>query len=243
MPQLAEQWLNETAVWPHSGAANPDERGQGLLMEDGDFEPRLGRLRSNGSRRGSKYLNRVIAATARAGGPTIFGHRPFDGSRIGRGGAVAALLGSRDRSSSFGKRRAFVKTRLVRLGAKGLAAARAHLRYVQRDGVLRDGERGGLYSAELETADGKAFLERGAGDRHQFRFIVSAEDGAEYDDLRPLVRRFMARMEVDLGTKLDWVAADHRDTAHPHTHIILRGKDDRGRESRRRTLLHPARNA
>jgi type IV secretory pathway VirD2 relaxase len=71
-------------------------------------------------------------------------------------------------------------------------------------------------------------LERGAGDRHQFRFIISAEDGAEYDDLRPLVRRLMARMEEDLGTKLDWVAADHRDTAHPHTHIILRGKDDRG---------------
>ncbi|HEX8432167.1 MAG TPA: DUF3363 domain-containing protein, partial [Longimicrobium sp.] len=121
-----------------------------------------------------------------------------------------------------------MKTRLVRLGGKGLAAARAHLRYVQRDGVSRNGERGTLYSAELDTADGTAFLERGAGDRHQFRFIVSAEDGTEYDDLRPLVRRFMARMEDDLGTKLDWVAADHRDTAHPHTHIILRGKDDRG---------------
>jgi type IV secretory pathway VirD2 relaxase len=121
-----------------------------------------------------------------------------------------------------------VKTRLVRLAGKGLAAARAHLRYVQRDGVSHDGERKALYSAQLDTADGKSFLERSAADRHQFRFIVSAEDGAEYDDLRPLVRRFMARMEEDLGTKLDWVAADHRDTAHPHTHIILRGKDDRG---------------
>jgi type IV secretory pathway VirD2 relaxase len=121
-----------------------------------------------------------------------------------------------------------VKTRLVRLGGKGFAAARAHLRYVQRDGVSREGERGALYSAELDGADGKEFLERGVGDRHQFRFIISAEDGAEYDDLRPLVRRFMARLEKDLGTKLDWVAADHRDTSHPHTHIILRGKDDRG---------------
>jgi type IV secretory pathway VirD2 relaxase len=62
----------------------------------------------------------------------------------------------------------------------------------------------------------------------QFRFIVSAEDGAEYDDLRTLVRRFMARMEEDLATRLDWVAADHVDTLHPHTHIMLRGKDDRG---------------
>lgn len=62
----------------------------------------------------------------------------------------------------------------------------------------------------------------------QFRFIVSAEDGAEYSDLKPLTRRFMAQMEADLGTRLDWVAVDHLDTGHPHTHIMLRGKDDKG---------------
>jgi type IV secretory pathway VirD2 relaxase len=197
-------------------------------MREGEFEPRLGRMRNIGSRRGRRYLHRVIAATARAGGAPIGVGRPFDGSRIGRGGPLAAILSSRSRGNSGAARRTVVKTRLVRLGGKGIAAARAHLRYVQRDGVSRDGERGALYSADLDAADGKEFLERGAGDRHQFRFIVSAEDGAEYDDLRPLVRRFMARMEEDLGTKLDWVAADHRDTAHPHTHIILRGKDDRG---------------
>jgi hypothetical protein len=135
-------------------------------MEEGDFEPRLGRMRSIGSRRGRKYLHRVIAATARAGGPPIFGRRRFDGSRMGRGGAVAALLTSRGRSSSVQTRRAVVKTRLVRLGGKGVAAARAHLRYVQRDGVSRDGERGALYSAGLDVADGKAFLERGAGVYH-----------------------------------------------------------------------------
>ena len=198
------------------------------IMEEGDFEPRLGRIRSIGSRRSRRYLHRVIAATARTGVSPMVGRRGFDGSRIGRGGAVASLLAYRGRSASARSRRVIVKTRLVRLGGKGMAASRAHLRYVQRDGVSRDGERGALYSAELDTADGKKFLERGAGDRHQFRFIVSAEDGAEYDDLRPLVRRFMARMGEDLGTNLDWVAADHRDTAHPHTHIILRGKDDRG---------------
>ncbi|HEX8442512.1 MAG TPA: relaxase/mobilization nuclease RlxS [Allosphingosinicella sp.] len=197
-------------------------------MDEDQFEPRLGRIRSIGSWGARKYLHQVIAATARAGGGLTSGGRRFDGSRIGRGGAVAALLWSRGRSSGARTRRAVVKTRLVRLGGKGVAAARAHLRYVQRDGVSRDGERGALYSAELDAADGKAFLARGAGDRHQFRLIVSAEDGVEYDDLRPLARRFMAQMQEDLGTKLDWVAADHRDTAHPHTHIILRGKDDRG---------------
>ena len=45
-----------------------------------------------------------------------------------------------------------------------------------------------------------------------------------------LTRRLMAQMEEDLGTKLDWVAVDHYNTGHPHTHIILRGKDDRGKD-------------
>lgn len=197
-------------------------------MDEGEFEPRVGRIRSTGSQAGRRHLHQVIAAVARAGGSPGRRRPRFDGSRIGRGGPVAALLGSRGHVARARARRAVVKTRLVRLGGQGAVAARAHLRYVQRDGVSCDGERGALYSAELDSADGKTFLERGADDRHQFRFIVSAEDGAEYDDLRPLVRRFMARMEDDLGTKLDWVAADHRDTAHPHTHIIVRGKDQRG---------------
>jgi type IV secretory pathway VirD2 relaxase len=133
-----------------------------------------------------------------------------------------------DRHAGRRARRAIVKTRLVRLGGKALAAARAHLRYIQRDGVSREGEPGRLYSAVDDQADGKVFLERCDGDRHQFRLIVSAEDGDQYDDLRPLIRRFMARMEEDLGTGFDWVAADHVDTLHPHTHIMLRGKDERG---------------
>ena len=108
--------------------------------------------------------------------------------------------------------------------------ARAHLRYIQRDGVTRDGERGALYGAERDREDGRAFLERADGDRHQFRFIVAPEDGAEYDDLRPLTRRLMAQMETDLGTRLDWVAVDHFNTGHPHTHILLRGKDERGQD-------------
>src|SRR5438309_6203988 len=196
------------------------------MVED-EFRPRLGRMRSGGSRRGRKYLHRVLAAAARAGMPRRSGRR-FVGSRIGRGGVAARMLGMQDRNAGLRARRAVVKTRLVHLGDRGLGAARAHLRYIQRDGVTREGEPGRLYSAAEDEADGRAFLERCGGDRHQFRLIVSAEDGAQYDDLRPLVRRFMARMEEDLGTKLDWVAADHVDTLHPHTHIMLRGKDERG---------------
>lgn len=199
-----------------------------MTTNDEDFEPELGRMRVGGSKRGRKYLHRVLASTALAGGLKLKRGRRFDGSRIGRGSAMARLLGSRDRHASPRSRRAIVKTRLVRLGGKGRAAARAHLRYIQRDGVARDGSPGELYGRDRDRTDGKDFLARAEGDRHQFRFIVSAEDGSEYSDMKPLVRRFMAQMEADLGTRLDWIAADHLDTGHPHTHIMLRGKDDRG---------------
>jgi type IV secretory pathway VirD2 relaxase len=154
--------------------------------------------------------------------------RRFDGSRIGRGSATGRVLGTSNRHSGPRSRRVVVKARFVRLGGKRTDAAAAHLRYLQRDGTTREGERGALYTAEFDSADGKAFLERGTGDRHQFRFIVAAEDGAEYSDLKPMIRGLMAQAEKDLGTKLDWVAVDHFNTGHPHTHILLRGKDDRG---------------
>ncbi len=56
------------------------------------------------------------------------------------------------------------------------------------------------------------------------------EDGEQYDDLKPLTRKLMTQMEEDLGTKLDWVAVDHFNTGHPHTHIVIRGRDENGQD-------------
>jgi type IV secretory pathway VirD2 relaxase len=56
------------------------------------------------------------------------------------------------------------------------------------------------------------------------------EDGAELDDLRTYTRHLMSRMEADLGTRLDWVAVDHWNTDNPHTHLIVRGRDDTGKD-------------
>src|SRR3546814_16942057 len=95
---------------------------------------------------------------------------------------------------------------------KGFGAAQAHLRYVERDGTTRDGGRGQLYGAESDKVDRNAWLEQAKDDRHQFRFIVSAEAGADYEDLKPLTRRLMTRTEEDLGTKIDWVAVGHFNT-------------------------------
>jgi len=194
-------------------------------MRDDEFEPQLGRMRGRGKEQ--RYLSRVVKAAKRAGMKT--GRRGrFDSSRIGRGASVARVLRSRDRLGAFRSRRVIVKIRPVGLGGKGMGGAKAHLRYIQRDGVTREGEAGALYSPDSDVADGKAFLERCDGDRRQFRFIVSAEDADQYPDLKPFVRRLMTQMEQDLGTKLDWVAVDHFNTGHPHTHIVVRGVNDRG---------------
>jgi type IV secretory pathway VirD2 relaxase len=205
-----------------------------VMTRDDEFEPKLGKIRSRGRKRGRKYFHRVLQATMLAGGHLRIGSSArkakFHGSQIGRGAGIGRVLGSRDRYAAFRSRRVVVKSRIVKLAGNGIKGARAHLRYIRRDGVTRDGHPGELYSAELDQIDGKAFIERSTGDRHQFRFIVAPEDGAEYDDLRPFVRRLMTQMEEDLGTRLEWVAVDHYNTGHPHSHIILRGKDNRGQD-------------
>lgn len=199
-------------------------------MRDDDFTPRLGKIRSQGSRRGRRYLHQVLQAVALAGKRMSASRGQFYGNRIGRGAGVGRVLAARDRYAAYRTRRVTIKSRIVRLAGQGLKAARLHLRYIQRDGVTRDGMPGELYDASSDQADGKSFLGRADGDRHQFRFIVSAEDAAEYDDLRAFTRRLMKQMEEDLGTRLDWVAVDHYNTGHPHTHIVVRGRDDRGKD-------------
>ena len=47
-------------------------------------------------------------------------------------------------------------------------------------------------------------------------------------DLRQHTRQLLARMEKDLGTRLEWVAIAHFNTGHPHVHIALRGRTETG---------------
>jgi type IV secretory pathway VirD2 relaxase len=161
----------------------------------------------------------------------------------GRGAKVLAGLlrngggWQRDSIGRFCARRVVVKAQFVKFRSQGGSrspkmrstvskAADAHLRYLERDGVTRDGEKGRAYSAFDNEADGRAFIERGREDRHQFRFIVAPEDSVEMADLRGFTRDLMRQMEKDLDTQLDWIAVDHHNTGHPHTHIIVRGVTD-----------------
>ena len=186
-------------------------------------KPRTGRFNSRG--RGRAALERGIG--------------PKQGWRIHR------ATGDRYRA-----RRAIVKVRVVKLRNAKSSVARGHLAYLQREGAGVERAEGLEGSAELTPTrgqlygpedgvevDGRDFVARsqesfdGRGDPHQFRIMISPEDGAELarvngdgtPNLKDTTRALMAQMEEDLGTRLDWVAVDHFDTAHPHTHIIARG--------------------
>ena len=203
------------------------------MSDEDEFRPRLGRIRSIGGRAAKRFTARLYARMEKAR-PGVFAKRSgarFSGARIGRGAGVAASFAHRTHPfAKFRARRVAVKIRSVRLGKNGLAKARAHLRYIQRDGAEKDGTPGKLYGPARDALDGEAFLEEGKTDRHQFRIILSPEEAGELENLNRFTRDVMAAAERDLGTKLDWVAVNHYDTDHPHVHVVLRGRADDGKD-------------
>ena len=215
------------------------------------FRPKPGRIRTDTPRAGkaksfltqAKKIARQQHSTSRRIGFGTAAFKPAvpvgaravlssgKGVKRGRGAVFVRTrnLGGGWHHRQPGARRVMVQQRYI-LHPGQNRKAQSHLRYIQRDGTSRDGERGQLYSATDDRTDGDAFLDRGQDDRHQFRFIVSPEDGAELSDLTAYTRDLMSRMESDLGTGLDWVAVNHYNTGHPHVHVILRGKDDLGED-------------
>jgi hypothetical protein len=56
--------------------------------------------------------------------------------------------------------------------------------------------------------------------RAAYRFVLSPEI-ANGLDLGELTRAAMGQLEIDAGGIGPWLAAEHRNTAHPHVHIVL----------------------
>jgi type IV secretory pathway VirD2 relaxase len=105
-----------------------------------------------------------------------------------------------------------------------------HARYLAREQAQREGARGQGFDREREDLDMTATVrawERTDG--LMWSFIISPED-AERIDLRRHARDFVAGMEWDLGTQLEWIAIDHRNTDNHHVHLLIRGIRDDGRE-------------
>src|SRR6201995_1426743 len=193
------------------------------MSANDDFRIRPGRIRSTRAAHAKPFLAQALQAAQKAGGLPRGGLRRGSTFWRGRAASLAAsrLLGNRARG-------AIVKARVVRR-LRSPGALRAHIGYLQRDGVTRDGVPGKLFDGAGDEADGRAFAERCKDDRHHFRFIVSPDDAGELENLRTFTRELMDQASRDPGTRLDWVATDHWNPAHPHIHILVRGRADDGK--------------
>ncbi len=99
--------------------------------------------------RQQKFVSKVLKEVSKAGGKSVrkSGARP--GARLGRGHVAARFTG---RSAQPGSRRVTIKTRLVNLKQAGSRSTTTHLRYIERDGVGRDGEPGQAYGPTTDSA-------------------------------------------------------------------------------------------
>lgn len=190
--------------------------------EDPGFRLRLaGALR--GEPRRDLSFARSLARTTQRLRPQ--GHGSSRQTRIGgiaRGGFVREARGF--------AQRVVVKAHVVRHtgAAAGGASLKRHQAYLGREGVGRDGELGAFYTRDETGVKAGDITKAWGDDRHHFRFIVSPENAHRIDDLPSYTRSLMATMERDLGTRLDWVAIDHHNTDNPHTHVLVRGRDETG---------------
>jgi len=111
---------------------------------------------------------------------------------------------------------------------------KAHGTYVARESATQGGRASEAgFNATDQKLDIATKLDtwQRAGDERLFKIIASPEF-ADHLNLQQYARELMQRMERDLVTELEWVAAVHHNTEHPHVHIAVRGVDDKGRPLR-----------
>src|SRR5262245_40807833 len=122
------------------------------MTRDDDLHIRLGRIRARGTQRSRPFIAQALAGAERAGGRAKASRWRGRNSAFGRGRA-ASLAATRlltDRS-----RGVVVKARVVRHGIKRTPLG-AHLNYLRREGVTKDGAAGRLFNAELDNTDHRA---------------------------------------------------------------------------------------
>jgi type IV secretory pathway VirD2 relaxase len=189
----------------------------------GDEEPGL-RLRSltPGQARGPKRLVPWwVRAERRLAASRVTKRLP----KTSREGGGRHKLG-RSATGAYG-RRSVVKASFRRNRHNGGWAK--HARYLTRERAQLEHGRGLGFDREHDGLDMVATVrEWERGDQLVWSMILSPED-AERLDLRRHARDFVAGMEQDLGTTLEWVAIDHHNTDDAHIHLLIRGVRDNGK--------------
>jgi type IV secretory pathway VirD2 relaxase len=211
---------------PRAIAEKPPEMKE-LLSPRLDAPPREDEFRGRfGRARGGRGTSGVLGARLT---------KAMKGARV-----RASLLASAGAARGFGsdpRQRVVAKVSFHkhRFGAGGRGGGggggklMAHAQYLERDGAAAEGERGLFYDRERDAAEDarERLRDWSVEDKRHFRLMLAPESGAriagEDGDLKDFTRSTMARVERDLGVKLDWLAVDHHNTDNPHVHVIVRG--------------------
>lgn len=69
--------------------------------------------------------------------------------------------------------------------------------------------------------------------RH-YKFILSPEKVLDEKVLQEYTKCFVARLEQQTGHHYVWQAVVHKDTAHPHVHLLINGNDINGKSLRQK---------
>ena len=138
------------------------------------------------------------------------------------------------RNTRTASQRVIVKSRFVRhvTPEKGFRSLKDHCGYITRRGVEAPDEKSPAMYRGSGALDGPAlddWLTRCSHDRHHFRFIISPENSGNLD-LTAYTRELVSQMESDLGTRLDYLAVNHFNTDTPHSHLVIRGVTDSGKD-------------
>jgi hypothetical protein len=111
---------------------------------------------------------------------------------------------------------------LVKVDTPGPKAKGLQVGYLQQ-GKGRDQTEAALYGPG--ASDPQRFTQTLQSDPHRFTVVVSFPEFPQlpHFDRTAFIHQYMRQVERDVRTPLEWMAANHYDTAHPHTHIVLRG--------------------
>jgi hypothetical protein len=122
------------------------------------------------------------------------------------------------------QRRAIVNVRYSNSRVKG--AWKAHGKYLERESAA--GRSDGIGHERLDGRGEEPLHSitdqwQRAGDTRLFKIIISPEDATRVD-FRAASEDMIRALEQRTGERLEWVGIVHRNTDHPHAHIVVRGR-------------------
>ncbi len=155
-------------------------------------------------------------------------------TRTTRAGNIKGSGSGSSKTSPF-QRRAIVNVRYS--NAKTPGGWKAHGTYVERESAKGRDVTDGKYGVEDEvqtphpdrlglaqerSLDSVADQWQKAGDERIFKIIISPEDPTV--NFQRTGSDLIARIEQHTGAPVEWAGVVHRNTDHPHAHLIVRGK-------------------